>query len=258
MKSKNVKITPKWSKSKETIWNDVFSNLEETTSPRVKRFSFGQYAAAIAVILIAVGSFSYLYETTEQVGRGSHLAIMLPDGSKVNLNAETKLKYKPYWWFISRDITLNGEAFFEVKPGSQFTVKSYQNEVQVLGTSFNIFARSNKYSVACITGKVKVISGKESVILTPNMKVSLNKENFNISNNIDISQSIGWTQNKFSFIGVPLKDVVEEIERQYNIQVSTPNKLDYLYTGNFSKEKEPEEVLEIVGKPFGITFRINQ
>jgi ferric-dicitrate binding protein FerR (iron transport regulator) len=69
-------------------------------------------------------------------------------------------------------------------------------------------------------------------------------------------QSVGWTQNKFSFIGVPLADVVKEVERQYDIHVSTTSELDYLYTGNFSKEKQPEEVLEIIGKPFGITFKI--
>lgn len=258
MKPKDVKITPKWSKSKDEIWNDVFSNLEEKSTPKVKRLSFWQYAAAaVAVVFITVSSFAYLYETTEQVGRGSHLAVTLPDGSKVNLNADTKLSYKPYWWVISRNVKLEGEAFFEVKSGNQFTVKSYQSEVRVLGTSFNVFARADSYSVSCLTGKVEVRAGKNTAILTPNMQVNQRRGMFNISDNMDASQSIGWTQNKFSFIGVPLADVVQEIERQYDIHVSTTSKMDYLYTGNFSKEKQPEEVLEIVGKPFGITFKID-
>lgn len=258
MNLKDVKITPKWSKSKDEIWNDVFSDLETTNTSKVKHFSVWQYAAAVAVFFISLSSFAYLYKTTAQIGRGSHLAIILPDGSKANLNADTKLSYKPYWWFISRNVTLEGEAFFEVKSGSKFTVRSGKNEVRVLGTSFNVFARTNNYSVSCITGSVDVRAGKKTTILTPNMQVTLRKGMLNISKNIDTSQSVGWTQNKFSFIGVPLSDVIDEIERQYDIRVSTTAKIDYFYTGKFSKEKKPEVVLEIVGKPFGITFDIER
>lgn len=256
METKDIKITPKWNKSKDEIWNDVFSDLEEMNTPKVKHLSFWQYAAAVAVILVTVSSFAYLYETTEQVGRGAHLTINLPDGSKVNLNADSKLSYKPYWWSISRNVELQGEAFFEVKLGSRFTVKSGQNKVRVLGTSFNVFARTDYFSVACFTGKVEVITRRERATLTPDMQANLRGSVFSIFENMDVSQSISWMQGRFSFIGVPLSDVVQEIERQYDIHVSTSSKLDYLYTGNFSKEKSPEEVLEIVGKPFGITFKI--
>lgn len=258
MKTEDIKITPQWSKSKDEIWNDVFSDLEETkTLSGNKRLSFRKYAAAAVVtLIIATSAFAWLYETTEQAERGSHLAVNLPDGSKVNLNADSKLSYKPYWWFASRSVTLKGEAFFEVTPGSSFTVKSSGNEVRVLGTSFNVFARAEGYSVTCLTGKVEVKANNQKTTLTPNMQVRLREGKLDISDNIDGLQTIGWTQNKFSFIGVPLADVIKEIERQYDIRIAANAKLDYLYTGNFSKEKKPEEVLEIVGKPFGITFNI--
>jgi ferric-dicitrate binding protein FerR (iron transport regulator) len=223
----------------------------------MKHLSFWKYAAAaVAVIIVTVSTFAYLYETTEQAVRGTHIAVVLPDGSKVNLNAESKLSYKPYWWFISRNVELKGEALFDVEKGSRFSVKSAGNEVRVLGTSFNVFARAEKYSVTCLTGKVEVKINNESLVLTPDMQVNLHEGKLNVLNDIDALQSVGWTQNKFSFIDVPLADVVKEVERQYDIHVSTTSELDYLYTGNFSKEKQPEEVLEIVGKPFGITFKI--
>lgn len=258
MKTEEIKVIPKWSKSKDEIWDDVFSNLEETNpSPKIKRLSFWKYAAAaVVVVIVTAGSFAYLYETTEQAVRGSYLAVILPDGSKINLNADSELGYKPYWWFISRNVELKGEAFFDVEKGSRFTVKSAGNEVWVLGTSFNVFARAEKYSVTCLTGKVEVKINNESFVLTPDMQVSLREGKLDVLNDIDALQFVGWTQNKFSFIGVPLADVIEEIERQYGIHVSTSSKMDYLYTGNFSKEKQPEEVLEIMGKPFGITFKI--
>ena len=260
METNNIKINPKWSKSKDEIWDEIFANLEtKQTSPKKKRLAIWQYAAAaVAAVLIVGTSFAYLYTTTETAERGSHLAITLPDGSNVNLNAESKLSYKPYWWFASRDVKLEGEAYFEVKSGSKFTVLSGQNEVNVLGTSFNIFARAEKYSVTCLTGKVEVVANRDKVVLTPNMQATLNSGIFKVVETINTTQTIGWTQNKFSFIGVPLPDVVKEIERQYDIHVSTTSTMDYLYTGNFSKENQPEVVLEIVGKPFGITFDIEQ
>ncbi|MFV0345346.1 MAG: FecR domain-containing protein, partial [Bacteroidales bacterium] len=75
---------------------------------------------------------------------------------------------------------------------------------------------------------------------------------------IDVSQAVAWTRGQFSFVGVSLSDVVKEVERQYDIKVSTDSKLDYLYTGNFSKDKSPKDVLEIIGKPFGISFEIEK
>ncbi len=259
MKTENIKINPEWRKSKDEIWDEVFSGLDDATEskPKVKRLSFWKYAAAAVVaLMVASGAFAYLYTTTETAVRGSHLAVTLPDGSSVNLNAESELKYKPYWWFAARDVSLNGEAYFEVKKGNKFTVKSCANTVRVLGTSFNIFARMDKYNVTCLTGKVEVTSNSNNVLLTPNMQAVLQNGRLKVTENTDAAQSIGWTQNKFTFIGVPLTDVVQEIERQYDIHVITTSKLDYLYTGNFSKTKEPEEVLQIIGKPFGITFTI--
>ncbi|MDR1120010.1 MAG: FecR domain-containing protein [Dysgonamonadaceae bacterium] len=261
MKTEDIKITPKWSKSRDEIWNEVFSGLDDISEskPKVKRLTIWQYAAAAVIaLMLASGAFAYLYTATETAVRGKHLAVTLPDGSGVNLNAESELTYKPYWWFASRDVRLKGEACFEVKPGSKFTVKSGANSVRVLGTSFNIFARADRYRVTCLTGKVEVTAGGDSVLLTPNMQASLRNGKLEVSGNIDAAQSAGWTQNKFAFIGVPLADVVQEIERQYDIHVTSTSKLDFMYTGNFSKTKEPEEALKIIGTPFGITFSIKR
>lgn len=260
METKNMKITPKWSKSKDEIWNEMFANIEDVkVSPKIRSLNIWRYAAAAAVALVILSSsFAFLYTTTETASRGLHLAITLPDGSNVNMNAETEIKYKPYWWFVSRSVELTGEAYFEVKRGSKFSVKSNQNRVNVLGTSFNIFNRANKYIVTCITGRVEVVSNSEKAILTPNMQAYLFDGKFNVTRSTDAKKRVDWVGGKFSFIGVPLLDVIEEIERQYDVKIRTTSKLDHLYTGNFSRKHKPEEVLEIIGKPFGITFSIEQ
>ena len=146
MKADDIKITPKWSKSKEDIWDSVFEGLEETPkviemAPR-KRSLWFYAAASIAAIAIILPSIAFFYTKNEVAERGTHLAVVLPDGSKVDLNAESKISYKPLWWFISRDVELKGEAYFEVEKGSTFDVRSGQYTVSVLGTSFNVFSLS--------------------------------------------------------------------------------------------------------------------
>lgn len=260
MKTENIKITPQWSKSKEQIWDDMFEQLED--SPKViemkpRRKPVWLYAAAaVAAIVILLPSIAFLYTKSETAGRGSHLAVVLPDGSKVELNAESKITYKPLWWKVSRNVELQGEAYFEVEKGSQFDVRSGDYTVSVLGTSFNIFARADKYTVTCLTGKVSVADKAGSVILTPNMQAILNNNQLTTAGIDNSKEAINWKDGKFVFVSVPLVDVIQEIERQYDINVQPNSNLDYLYSGNFTKTQKPDDVLKIVGKPFGIEFKM--
>ena len=189
--------------------------------------------------------------------RGEQTVVQLPDRSTVTLNAESKLSYKPVVWFISRKVRLEGEAYFEVNSGSKFSVRTGDNGVSVLGTTFNVQARPGIYRVTCLTGQVEVQAGQETVVLSPNMQASLHERKLNINSDVTSAMATGWIQGVFVFVETPLQEVVAEVERQYNIQVTPTSYPNHLYSGNFSKtENRPEEVLEIIGKPFGITFSI--
>ncbi len=260
MKTEDIKITPRWSKSKEQIWDDMFEQLED--SPKViemkprKKPVWLYVAAAVAAIVILLPGFAFLYTKSETAGRGSHLAVVLPDGSKVELNAESKITYKPLWWNISRNIELQGEAYFEVEKGSKFDVHSGDYTVSVLGTSFNIFYRADKYAVTCLTGKVNVADKVSSVALTPNMQAVLINNQLKTTDIENAKETVNWKEGKFVFVSVPLVEVIQEIERQYDINVQPNSNLDYLYSGNFTKTQKPDDVLKIVGKPFGIEFKM--
>ncbi|MFV0291133.1 MAG: FecR family protein [Mangrovibacterium sp.] len=260
MKTDDIKICPKWSKSKEEVWANVFEELE--AHPQVikmtsrKRSVWLYAAASIAAIIIILPSIAFFYTKSELAERSSNLAIVLPDGSKVDLNAESEISYKPLWWYISRDVKLKGEAYFEVEKGSTFNVRSGGYIVSVLGTSFNVFSRAEKFNVTCLTGKVNVSDQSESVILTPNMQALLSKGKLITKDIDDARESISWKQGKFIFIGTPLLEVIQEIERQYDIEVMPYSNLNYIYSGNFTKANNPNDVLKIVGTPFGIEFKI--
>ena len=250
----DINIIPKWSKSKEEIWSEHFEALiSEERAHIVVKNRFGKYllytavAAIILVFLIPV-----IYTRSIVAGKGEHISINLPDGSLVSLNAESKLTYKPLIWSISRAVKMEGEAYFEVKRGSKFSVSSQNGVVKVLGTKFNIISRGAHYSVSCICGKVEVSSDRK-VILEKDTKASLSNDGkLTIEHITEVEIVNSWRNNIFFFTETPLKDVIEEISRQYNINIEYSEINSYIYTGNFSKESNVEAVLNIVALPYGL------
>lgn len=260
METNKIRITPKWEKSKDQIWVDCFDALndiaEEKIIPFYRQKIFGYAVAAVLSILLVLPFSAFFYTKQINTACGEHLSVVLPDGSKVEMNAESMLKYKPFWWTFSRDVELLGEAYFEVEKGSRFAVRSNEYLVSVLGTSFNVFAREHDYRVNCLTGKVSVSDEQQSVILTPGTQVNYKNGVLLKSENSYSQHSIGWTTGQFSFVSTPLNDVIDEVERQYNIEVEKPESAEYLYTGTFTKKDDPQKVLEIIGKPFGIKLKM--
>lgn len=248
-----------WKKSKADIWANLESQIDTQPKGRSIKFHFAisKWAVAAAiVVLFALGSYLRFYSITIKTPAGQHLLAELPDHSKVNLNAQSSITYHPYWWRINRMVKLEGEGFFEVEKGRKFTVESAQGITQVLGTSFNIFARDELYKVTCITGTVKVKSktGIEA-ILKPNCKAEIQANGkINVSANIETFPEISWKKNIFLFTASPVIQVFKEIERQYGVNIET-NIHDYsLYTGNFTKDQNVEEILKYVCPALGFKY----
>lgn len=257
---KNIKINPEWSKSKEDIWNEVFERLDgklDAGRSFPGRIPLWGYAA---VLFISAALVIRFYTVTEEAGRGVHSTVRLPDHSTVTLNAESKISYKPCWWFLSRMVTLEGEACFEVKPGSRFGVQFGRNfRVDVRGTAFNVHARPEMYRVTCLSGQVEVSAGQEMIVLHPGMKATCRNQAWSVGRDTVPGEGAGWMRGQFTFVETPLPEVITEIERQYDIRVtsaSAPAGLNHIYTGRFFRTEKPEDVLQIIGKPFGITFSI--
>ena len=249
-----INIEPEWSKSKEEIWDEMFEHLEERKDTHQKvfrgRIPLWGYAASLLIPVLLICHF---YTVSEETAKGEHLAIRLPDNSKVTMNAESKISYQPLSWFLHRKARLEGEAYFEVKRGSRFNVQSGRNTVSVLGTAFNVNARPGLYRVTCLEGQVEVHAGGESAVLHANMQAALHESALHIYD-MPPALATGWMQGEFVFVATPLKEVIAEVERQYNIRITPDEFTNHFFTGNFLKTDQPEDVLQIIGKPFGITF----
>lgn len=259
----NIRIEPKWDKTKEEIWSDHFEKM--TSAAPVSREAVHKgifsrrvlyYTAAAAIILLMLVPMVYTRNISSQ--RGEHVTIELPDGSTACLNAQSEISYKPLLWYLKRDVRLEGEAYFSVEKGSRFTVKSDNGSVTVLGTKFNVKSRDDIFEVSCLTGKVAVKSEmdeslRENVLIEGGEGVSFsgNAAMKRVSGETN-ENSTSWMDYKFVFTGAPLNLVLGEISRQYDIDIAYDGTEEYLYTGKFSREVPVEQVLEIVTLPFSL------
>lgn len=251
------KIT--WEKSPEEVW----AELEKQTSTTNKNVTVSighrvlQWSAA-AVLVLVVGLVGLVsnYSVTVNSLPGEHQLATLPDGSSVEMNADSKLTYFPLKWRYERKLVFEGEAYFNVKKGNRFLVISENGTTQVLGTSFNIYSRDRQYRVSCLTGRVQVDAGKdEGVILLPNNHVELENGKLVVKEMFKPENAISWTNNQFFFEGRPLKEVIDEIERQYAVTIQLDPELnDRNFGSNFSKKHSVEEVLEYVCRPMNLKF----
>ena len=219
------------------------------------------WSVAAAVLLLAVAGWWWMTpsEPTELLAdRTEQGEFQLPDGSTVNLNAVTEVRYAQQSWKKERRIQLEGEAFFEVEKGVSFIVETPYGTVEVLGTSFNVEARAGIFRVNCYTGRVRVsLPNGENETITPRQGVQ-EVDGRLLARTVDNENDIAWQQSIHHFQDQPLGEVFAELERQYLIQVEYPASLrDQPYTGSF-KNGELERALQSICWPLKLSFTINQ
>lgn len=248
-----------WNKSSEQVWADLEKRMDSlqpiktvSIAPRIRL----AIAAAIA-LLAGIAVFMQLYTRNYRIPSGQHSQVILPDGSLVKMNAQSHLSCKPLLWMFSRTVKFEGEAYFEVKPGKKFEVVSGKGSTLVLGTRFNIYARYDDYQVTCVAGKVKVTAAGSpgEAILLPGQQAVLNPSGMlDVESGVNTEQSLSWLNNMLSFTSIRLTKVFEEISRQYNIHILLPEDLDSFYSGTFRRDTSVEQALDLVCKPFNLTF----
>jgi ferric-dicitrate binding protein FerR (iron transport regulator) len=150
-----------------------------------------------------------------------------------------------------------GEAFFKVKEGSTFNVKSTQGTVSVLGTEFVVKDRNNFYEVTCYSGKVEVTSAGNAIILEPHSAFRIingKEEQYEISNKYEPE----WLKGESSFSSVPLYLVLKELERQYQVRVESNNiDLNRLFTGSFT-HTNLRLAMESITIPVDLNYEIDE
>ncbi len=212
---------------------------------------------AAASILILVFAYNFFFaETTFSTQIAEQTNFELPDGSKVDLNAESSLSFTSYNWKENRSLQLKGEAYFKVEKGSTFTVHTDKGEVTVLGTQFIVNARENFYHVVCYEGKVQVITAeKDSIVLTKGKGFFIDpkeKKEYQIE-----ATAPSWINQESSFKNMPILQVIDELERQFKITIEGKEYIKpALFTGVFSHQDD-KLAIQTVFTAMGIPYTIN-
>ena len=192
------------------------------------------------------------------IPRGGQCQLQLADGTKVWLNSETKLKFPVA--FIegqTRQVELlYGEAYFEVSPssnhnGSRFNLKTQLQNIEVLGTAFNIKAYQNDTNIytTLVEGMVDINSMGITRQLLPNQQSILNLDSEKLTiNNIDVYNEISWKNGLFSFKGKPLKEIMIVLARWYDIdfEFNDESLENVKFNGVLLKKQSLEEILTII------------
>lgn len=246
--------------SKEQLLKSIQEKIDHTVVERPVRKLKVYWTAAASIALIVLLSISYNYWLPGKmqvvaVANGEHREFVLPDGSEMQINADTRVTFSESKFKGKRELKLEGEAYFSVQKGSPFVVKTPIGVVEVLGTTLNVFSRDNNFHVACFTGKVSVKVGAQSVTILPGEKVVW-LDNQLIKSKLNPDQNTaGWVNGQFSFDNIPLISIFEEIERQFNVSINATGIENRFYTGSFSNQKL-SEVLETVCLPMNLDYEI--
>ena len=243
--------------NRERVWQKLNENTQKQTKvislPLLR--SIIQYAAIFALLFAG-----YLYVTHLDVSVTSHVAekknLTLPDNSEVVLNADSKVIYNKNSWNKKRSLSLKGEAFFKVAKGKKFDVVTGQGIVSVMGTQFNVQSRENHFHIACYEGLVRVTFDKQEIQLPAGNSVIIENGVVIAQQNISATQP-GWMLNESAFENSPLITIVEELQRQYDIEVVLKIRdKNILFTGTFT-HTNLEAALKTICVPLQLKYSID-
>lgn len=233
-------------------------NQKKHGSSKVVQMNWWQPIVRIAaVVVLALIGYYFIFfnaRTTLKTGIAQKTVLLLPDQTEVSLNAMSQISYVEKTWQDHRQVKLHGEAFFKVTKGSRFDVETEDGTITVLGTQFNVKTRDQYFEVTCFEGLVAVKKGQKIIKLPPEHTFRIvNGKTSSSSSMKDNSPS--WLMNESSFKSVPFKLVLEEIERQYEVSITTNNiDLEQLFTGRFSHDNL-ELALNSISLPLNLQFR---
>lgn len=234
---------------------------------------WGLRIAASVLVLLSCGLLfnEYNYSRSAQlqtvtVPAGQRAEIVLADGTKVWLNARSTLTYAANLGKESRNVELDGEAYFEVVKNSDmpFFVNTERNKIKVVGTSFNVSAYqgSNAFETTLVEGIVDIYNREDDKMIT-----RLTKDQYFTANGegyqkkyLHSYEFLRWKEGLYCFDDTPFKCLLDKLEKYYsvNITVEQPDILDYQCTGKFKENDGIEHILKVIQKDHAFSYRINE
>lgn len=198
-----------------------------------------------------------LLQNQIKVPKGSEYSIVLSDGTKVKMNADSHLDFPVQFADEhEREVTLEGEAFFDVTHDEQhpFIIKANDHTIYVLGTTFNVTAYAGEdITVTLVSGKIKVTAPTGEYILAPNEQYSSHTASIS---KVETELYTSWTSGAMEFDAMPLPDLLTKLSRCYNVDLKLASKeLETMkFTGVIFRNKPLSFALEILHRVSDVKF----
>lgn len=264
-------------KERELFDAIMLMNIEEykdqtaKSNNRIKHF-FREFSKIAAVIAITLLGGWYYFSTAEKVEPvqmqtitvpdGQRININLPDGSNIWLNSGTTIHYPVSFNKKERRVILDGEGYFDIsKSEIPFYVETYNGNVEVLGTQFNVSAYSDdkkNYEIALMEGKVKINQKKtpeQQIILTPNHKAILENGDLSVSA-IEDYNLYRWKEGLICFKNRSFENILRKIEKCYGTAIVLQNDKvrNRFYTGKFRMSDGVEYALRVLQRDIKFSY----
>lgn len=227
-------------------------------------------------VRVATSSQGIVYEehgkgmVTEEYNKlttpvGGEYSLVLSDGTKVFLNADSELKYPVEFSDGKRIVDLKGEAYFEVHKDSlrPFIVRMNGAEVTVLGTSFNVntYGDDGQIYTTLVNGSVRVSSmkNKQEEILKPGMQSVMNVQSGLLTvREVDVEPYVAWREGRFVFRAMTLDLIMRQLQRWYDFEVFYQNSelKDYEFRGVIKRDMDLDKVLSVIKATTNVDFEV--
>ena len=222
--------------------------------------------AAMILLLVGISAITWMQPRSYTAPWGQQVNRILPDGSTVLLSGGATLSYKPFWGRSDRKVQLTGEAFFDVTKGEKaFIVETFNSEVRVLGTRFNVRAwpqqQANYTSVVLEEGRVEVSSltipdSKHILLPSESIVVAADTTFPKKSLKLPIETKLAWRTGGLTFENELLVDVMAELSRRYNLRLSLATNLGAERITYFQPNRVSiDTVLAEISQPHELAFR---
>lgn len=253
---------------------DKISALNKKTGSKILRIKWLKYAAILFFVIGLSGLTGYFISnarflnsgfTEIIVPKGERSKVFLPDGSTVQLNGGSQLKFEPSFQSGKRKVFLDGEAFFEVTRDKShpFIVETNNNfQVEVLGTRFNVssYAEDKTITTYLESGKVKInMKGKEAIYLKPSEVFKYEKNSGDaIKQTINDESYSDWTKGILNIKGETIEELAKKLERRFDIEIifGDDEVMNHTYSGSI-KDEDLNNVLSALEFLSSLNFNRN-
>ena len=248
--------------------------LNRPTARQIKAWVFDdkrklRWLAAAAVLILMIGSAAFYQNLingntlqTYSTQNAQRLRVLLPDGSQVELNAASEIKFPKSFADSIRVVVFSGQGYFEVNHERRpFIVQTENAQIRVLGTKFDLKSRRRKTQLVVKEGLVALRSAAaEGGVMVRANEMSLCLDNLppQTPERVNAAYWLGWLRNKFVFEKMPLQEAVEELQHFYNfeIRLADPALGKLTITGEF--EQEPlEDIISVICRVLNLKYRID-